>query len=180
MTELDNLLNKTIERLKQDLSRLRTGRANPAVLDGVQVDYYGTRTPLKQVANVTTPDARSLVIQPWEAPMCKNIEKAILEANLGLTPTSDGKIVRINLPPMTEERRGELVKQVKKTGEDAKVSVRQIRQDANNQLKKDKDSKTISEDEFKRRQDQVQKDTDKFVKLVDDVIHKKTDEIMTI
>ena len=180
MSEVTERMEKAIEKLKHELGRLRTGRANGAFVEGLQVNYYGSRTPLKQLANISTPDAKTIQIQPWEAPLCKEIEKAILEANLGFTPNSDGKVVRINMPPMTEERRDDLVKQVKRHGEDAKVAIRQVRQDANSEVKKELAAKTISEDESKSRQDAIQKDTDSYVKKIDEIVAKKGEEVKTI
>ena len=180
MKNFQDNVSKAIEKLRHELGRLRTGRANAAFVDGVQVNYYGTKTPLKQIANISTPDARTIQIQPWEAPLCKEVEKAILEANLGFTPNSDGKVVRISLPPMTEERRIELAKQVKKIGEEAKVGVRHARQEANNEVKQSQKDKEISEDDSKKKQDEIQKETDKFIKQVDEIVSKKTEEVQTI
>lgn len=180
MNELEQKMTKAIERLKSDLAKLRTGRANPALVDGLYVNYYGTKTPLKQVATVSVPDAKTIQIQPWEAPMCKEIEKAILEANLGFTPASDGKVVRISIPPMTQDRREEIAKQVKKMGEDVRVQIRQIRQDANTAVKSELTSKKISEDESKKKQNDIQKTTDAFNKTVDDIVEKKAKEVLTL
>jgi ribosome recycling factor len=169
--------DKAISSLKNDLSKVRTGRASTALLEPVQVDYYGTMTPLTQVANVTTPDARTIQIAPWEASMLGAIEKSIHAANIGLTPQSDGKVVRISVPAMTEERRKEMVKLIKKTGEDAKVAIRNVRRESNEEVKK---SKTFTEDESKKIQEQIQKKTDEKVAEVDKLIGGKEKEIMTI
>jgi ribosome recycling factor len=169
--------DKAISSLKNDLSKVRTGRASTGLLEPVQVDYYGTMTPLTQVANVTTPDARTIQIAPWEASMLGAIEKSIHAANIGLTPQSDGKVVRISVPAMTEERRKEMVKLIKKTGEDAKVAIRNVRRESNEEVKK---SKTFTEDESKKIQEQIQKKTDEKVAEVDKLIGAKEKEIMTI
>lgn len=169
-----------IKSLKEHLSKVRTGRANVALLDGVMVDYYGTPTPIKQVANLSTPDARTIQVQAWESTLLPAIEKAIIAANLGLNPMNDGKLVRVPVPPLTEERRKDLVKQCKKMGEDGKVSVRNNRRDANESLKKAEKDKTISEDESKRAQDEVQKKTDSAIAEIDKILAEKEKEILTI
>lgn len=173
-------MDKSIQSLKSELAKVRTGRASTALVDTVHVDYYGSSVPLNQVANVTTPDARTIQVSPWEGGMIGAIEKAILAANLGLTPQSDGKVVRIPLPPLTEERRKEMVKLVKKMGEETKIAVRNHRRDANEELKKQEKSKTLTEDDTKKAMDQVQKKTDEKVVEVDKVIMGKEKEIMTI
>jgi len=173
-------MDKNIQALKGELAKVRTGRASTALVDTVHVDYYGSSVPLNQVANVTTPDARTIQVSPWEAGMIGAIEKAILAANIGLTPQNDGKVVRIPLPPLTEERRKEMVKLVKKMGEEAKIAVRNHRRDANEELKKLEKAKTLSEDDVKKAMDQVQKKTDEKVAEVDKVIAGKEKEIMTI
>lgn len=172
--------DKSIASLKNELTKVRTGRASTALVEPVQVDYYGTPTALTQVANVTTPDARTIQIAPWENSMLAAIEKAIHGANLGLTPQSDGKVVRISVPAMTEERRKEMVKLVKKTGEDAKVAIRNSRRDSNEEVKKSEKAKTLTEDESKKLQELVQKKTDDKVAEVDKLITAKEKEIMTI
>lgn len=171
-------MDKNIQSLKAELAKLRTGRASTALVDTVHVDYYGSNVPLNQVANVTTPDAKTIQIAPWEAGMVGAVEKAILAANLGLTPQNDGKVVRIPLPAMTEERRKDLVKLIKKMGEECKIAVRNHRRDANEEVKKF--AKTISEDESKKTMDLVQKKTDEKVTEVDKIIQGKEKEIMTI
>ena len=173
-------MDKNIQALKGELAKVRTGRASTALVDTVHVDYYGSSVPLNQVANVTTPDARTIQVSPWESGMIGAIEKAILAANIGLTPQNDGKVVRIPLPPLTEERRKEMVKLVKKMGEEAKIAVRNHRRDANEELKKLEKAKTLSEDDVKKAMDQVQKKTDEKVAEVDKVIAGKEKEIMTI
>ncbi len=169
-----------IKSLKEHLIKVRTGRANVSLLDGVMVDYYGTPTPLKQVANLSTPDARTIQVQAWEGSLLPAIEKAIIAANLGLTPMNDGKLVRVPVPPLTEERRKDLVKQCKKMGEETKVAIRNNRRDANESLKKLEKDKQISEDENKRAQEEVQKKTDLAVAEVDKILVDKEKEILTI
>jgi ribosome recycling factor len=173
-------MDKGIQALKAELVKVRTGRASSALVDHVQVDYYGSNVPLNQVANVTTPDARTIQISPWEGGMAGAIEKAILAANIGLTPQSDGKVIRIPLPPLTEERRKDMVKLIKKMGEEAKIAVRNHRRDANEEVKKQEKAKMLSEDDAKKAMDQVQKKTDEKVLEVDKVISGKEKEIMTI
>lgn len=173
-------MDKSIQSLKADLAKIRTGRASVALVDTVHVDYYGSSVPLNQVANITTPDARTIQVSPWEAGTVGAIEKAILAANLGLTPQSDGKIIRIPLPSLTEERRKEMVKLVKKMGEETKIAVRNHRRDGNEELKKLEKAKTLSEDDTKKSMEQVQKKTDEKVLEVDKVISGKEKEIMTI
>lgn len=173
-------MDKTIQSLQKDLGKLRTGRASTALVDGLQVDYYGSNVPLSQVANLSTPDARTIQIAPWEASMLGVIEKAILAANIGLTPQNDGKLIRINLPALTEERRKEMVKLIKKMGEDSKVAIRNQRREANDEVKKQEKSKTVTEDESKKLMDQIQKKTDDKVAEIDKVIAAKEKEVMTV
>jgi ribosome recycling factor len=173
-------MDKSIQSLKGDLAKVRTGRASTALVEPVHVDYYGSSVPLNQVANVTTPDARTIQISPWEGGMIGAIEKAILAANIGLTPQNDGKVIRIPLPAMTEERRKEMVKLVKKMGEDTKVAIRNHRRDANDEVKKQEKAKTLSEDDAKKALDLVQKKTDEKIAEVDKVVAGKEKEIMTI
>jgi ribosome recycling factor len=180
LTDLAAHMDKSIQALQKDLLKVRTGRASPALVEGVQVDYYGSRTPLTQVANVTTPDARTIQIVPWEATILSQIEKAIFEANIGFTPQNDGKLIRITLPPLTEERRKEMVKMIKKNGEDAKIALRNQRRDANEEVKKQEKDKLASADEAKKLQEQIQKKTDDKVAEVDKIIAGKEKEIMTI
>jgi ribosome recycling factor len=173
-------MDKTIQSLKAELAKVRTGRASTALVDTVHVDYYGSSVPLSQVANLTTPDARTIQVTPWEGGMIGAIEKAILAANLGLTPQSDGKVVRIPLPILTEERRKDMVKLIKKMGEESKIAVRAHRRDANEELKKAEKAKEVSEDDVKKAMDLVQKKTDEKVVDVDKVVAGKEKEIMTI
>lgn len=173
-------MDKSIQSLKGDLAKVRTGRASTALVEPVHVDYYGSSVPVNQVANVTTPDARTIQISPWEGGMIGAIEKAILAANIGLTPQNDGKVIRIPLPAMTEERRKEMVKLVKKMGEDTKVAIRNHRREANDEVKKQEKAKTLSEDDAKKALELVQKKTDEKIVEVDKVVAGKEKEIMTI
>ncbi len=180
---LDDLkadMGKTVERLKNELSRVRTGRANLALLDGIKVDYYGVPTPLNQVASLQLADARLIVVKPWEKAMVPPVEKAIQAADLGLNPSSDGEIIRLPVPPLTEERRKDLVKQVKRMGEDFKVQIRGHRRDANEMLKSLEKDKDISEDDSRRGQTKVQEATDEHTKKVDEIITAKEAEIMEV
>lgn len=180
MDKFEQAAQNSIKALKDHLSKVRTGRANIAILDGIMVDYYGTPTPLKQVANLSTPDARTIQIQAWESNLLPAIEKTIIGANLGFTPQNDGKVVRIPIPALTEERRKELVKQAKKMGEEAKVGVRNHRRDANEGLKKLEKDKAISEDDGKRALEDVQKKTDQYIQEIDKILEAKEKEITTI
>ena len=175
----DDKMTKTINNLGSELAAIRAGRANPHVLDKIKVDYYGTPTPLQQVGNVSVPEARMIVIQPWEKSMLKVIEKAIMVSDLGINPTNDGTAVRLIFPELTEERRKELVKDVKKKGEAAKVAIRNIRRDGNDAFKKLKGS-DVSEDEIKNLEDELQKMTDKYVKEIDSAVEVKSKEVMTV
>ena len=172
-------MTKTLKGFEEELTTIRAGRANPHILDKITVDYYGSPTPLQQVANITVPEARMIQIQPWESSMIKAIEKAILCSDLGLNPNNDGKMIRLVFPELTEERRKELVKDVKKKGEGAKVAVRNIRRDANDAFKK-LAKQDVSEDEIKELEDQIQKLTDKYIKEVDKAIENKSREILTV
>lgn len=172
-------MKKTIGNLDGELSAIRAGRANPNVLNKIVVDYYGTPTPIQQVANVSVPEARMIQIQPWEGSLVKEIEKAINMSDLGINPTNDGKVIRLVFPELTEERRKDLVKEVKKKGEAAKVAVRNIRRDANDMLKK-LGKTDVSEDEIAELEDSVQKMTDKFIKKVDEAVEVKSKEILTV
>ncbi len=173
-------MKKTLASLEAELTTIRAGRANPHILDKLTVDYYGSPTPLQQVANITVPEARMIQIQPWESSLIKGIEKAILTSDLGLNPSNDGKIIRLIFPELTEERRKELVKDIKKKGEAAKVAVRNIRRDANDAYKKLKKEEDVSEDEIKELEDKIQKLTDKYIKDVDAAVENKGKEIMTV
>lgn len=172
-------MEKTLLNLDGEFGTIRAGRANPHVLDRITVDYYGSPTPLQQVANISVPEARMIQIQPWESSLLKGIEKAILVSDLGINPTNDGKVIRLVFPELTEERRKELVKDVKKKGEAAKVAVRNIRRDANEMLKK-LGKADVSEDEVKELEEEVQKMTDKFIKEVDKAVEIKSKEILTV
>jgi ribosome recycling factor len=171
-------MGKAIVALKKELKRLRTGRASLSILDGIKVDYYGTMTPLNQMATLAVPESRLITIQPWDVSVIKEIEKAVLKSDLGLTPSSDGKIVRIAIPPLTEDRRKELVKIVHKMCEEYKVSVRNIRRDSNDLLKTMKKDGEISEDDAFKAQDEVQKITDEQIKLIDECYNEKEKEIL--
>ncbi len=178
--ETEDRMDKAVTALERDFGKLRTGRASTALVDNIKVDYYGTSTPISQLASVAVPDSRTVTIQPWDRGAFAAVEKAILKSDLGLTPVNDGKVIRISIPPLTEERRKELSKIARKYGEDAKVAVRNIRRDANDQLKKLEKDKVLSEDELKKAMDDVQKMTDKFVALVDSKCQAKEKEIMDI
>ncbi|QJC52254.1 ribosome recycling factor [Paenibacillus albicereus] len=178
-TDAADRMEKAIGALKRDLATLRAGRATPALLDRISVEYYGALTPLNQLANINTPDSRTLFIQPWDKSSLAEIERAIMKSDLGMTPSNDGASIRIQVPMLTEERRTELVKMTKKFGEEAKVAIRNIRRDANESIKK-LEKTDISEDESKRHQDDIQKTTDKFVAEVDKVLAAKEKEIMEV
>jgi ribosome recycling factor len=173
-------MEKSLEALKKDLSRVRTGRASLALLDGVRVNYYGAPSPLSQVASLSIPESRTISIQPWDSKMIAEIEKAIQKSDLGLTPVNDGKIVRINIPPLTEERRRELVKVIKRIEEECKVAMRNIRRDANEQIKTAKKDKEISEDEQFKLQDEVQKIVDKSIEKIGEIVKAKEKEILEV
>ena len=175
----DVKMTKTINNLDGELATIRAGRANPHVLDKIAVDYYGSPTPIQQVANVSVPEARMIQIQPWEKSMLKAIEKAILTSDIGINPTNDGTSIRLVFPELTEDRRKELAKDVKKKGEEAKVAVRNIRRDANDAYKK-LAKQDVSEDEIKELEDKIQKSTDKYIKEVDAAVDAKSKEIMTV
>lgn len=173
-------MEKAITNLERDFSKLRTGRASTSLVDDVRVDYYGTPTPLNQIASVTVPDSRSITIQPWDRNAFGDVEKALLKSDLGLNPVNDGKLIRINIPPLTEERRKELVKVARKYTEECKVAVRNVRRDGNDALKKKKNDKELTEDEMRHGQDEVQKLTDAYVAKADEVLGAKEKEIMEI
>jgi ribosome recycling factor len=173
-------MTRSIESFKKELGKIRTGRASFSLLDGVKVDYYGTLTPLQQVGTLSVPESRLITVTPWDAKMIGPIEKAIQSSGLGLNPSSDGKMVRIPIPPLTEERRKELVKLVKKMAEDARVAVRNIRREAIERVKEKEKKKEISEDEMKRGQERIQKETDAFIKKIDDILKAKEQEILEV
>ncbi|MCI6649418.1 MAG: ribosome recycling factor [Lachnospiraceae bacterium] len=180
LNEFKDKMQKSLESLQKDYASIRAGRANPHILDKLTVDYYGAPTPIQQVANVSVPEARVIQITPWEPSMVKEIEKAIMVSDLGINPTNDGKNIRLVFPDLTEERRKELAKEVKKMGENAKVALRNVRRDANDFVKKTGKAEALSEDETKDLEDQIQKLTDEYSKKVDVAIEDKTKEIMTV
>ena len=180
LVQYDDKMQKTMRNLQEEFGGIRAGRANPHVLDKLRVDYYGTPTPIQQVANVNVPEPRMILIQPWEPSMVKVIEKTILTSDLGINPTNDGKSIRLVFPELTEERRKDLAKDVKKKGEAAKVAVRNIRRDANDTFKKLGKKEDISEDEIKELEGKIQKMTDKFIADIDKAVEEKTKEIMTV
>jgi ribosome recycling factor len=178
----EDKMNKALETLKKEFTTLRTGRASLGMLEGIVVDYYGTPTPLSQVSNLAVPDPRQITIQPWESKLLGEIEKAILKSDLGITPSNDGKLIRLSIPPLNEERRQQIVKHAKKLAEDARVAVRNIRRDVNDDIRKkgkDKDAH-ISEDETKKLQDDIQRTTDGYIKKIDDFLAHKEKEVMTV
>lgn len=175
---MESSMEKAIAAYQKELGRLRTGRASPALLEGIRVDYYGTPTPINQTASINIPESRLIVIQPWDKSTIESIEKAIQKANLGLSPANDGSVIRIAIPPLTEDRRKELVKLAKKMAEDCKISVRNIRREANDSLKKLEKDKEISEDEYHRATEEVQKSTDERVEKIDQIMETKQKEIL--
>ena len=179
-TDAQTRMGKTIDALKHDLTRLRTGRASTALVDNIKVSYYGADMPLTQVASVSLADARTIIITPWEKPMVATIEKALLASDLGITPTTAGTVIRLNMPPLTEERRRELARHVGHEGENAKIAIRNVRRDALQQVKDLLKEKLITEDDERRADDEIQKLTDRFVKDVDAVVKHKEDELMAL
>ncbi len=177
---LQEKMDKALEVYKHDLATIRTGRASLSLIEGITVDYYGTQTPLNQVATLSVPDPKTITIQPWEQRIIPDIEKAILQSDLGITPTNDGKVIRLNIPPLTEERRKQLVKVVRKRAEEARVAIRNIRREFNEELKKMEKNKEISEDQLKKDLDEVQKVTDEHIKKVDKILESKENEIMEV
>ena len=178
LKELKNEMEKSIEALKKEFNKVRTGRASVSLLDGVRVDYFGTPTPLNQLATLSIPESRLITIQPWDVNIIKDIEKAVLKADLGLTPNNDGKVIRVTIPPLTEERRKELVKLVKKMSEASKISIRNHRRKTNDDLKLLKNNKELSEDDFFKSQEDVQQITVEYIKKCDDTTKQKEEEIM--
>lgn len=178
--ETEDKMKKSLEILRKDFSTLRAGKANPSILDKVQVDYYGAMTPISQLANINAPEPRLLTVQPWDKGIVPAVEKAILKSDLGLNPSSDGNIIRIIIPQLTQERRVELVKTIKKKAEESRVNIRNIRRDSNEKMKSLEKSKAVSEDEAKKGQEEVQKLTDKYIKEVDRVLEIKEKEIMEV
>lgn len=180
VTELKGRIEKTVEDLRKELSKIRTGRANLSILEGVRVNYYGSPTPLSGVASLSVPEPRMILVKPWDKGSIKDIEKAINEANTGLTPMNDGEVIRLPIPAMTEERRKEIAKQVRSKGEEHKVAIRNVRRDANEMLKELVKEKTISEDDSKRATEKVQKETDAGVAKVDEVVQRKEKEVLEV
>ena len=180
LTQFEDKMTKTLENLESEYTSIRAGRANPNILNKIKVEYYGVPTPMQQLANITVPEARTLMIAPWEPSLVKASEKAILNSDLGITPNNDGKNIILNFPELTEDRRKELVKDIKKKGEQAKVAIRNIRRDANDGFKKQLKANEISEDEQKDNEDKIQKLTDKYVGLIDKAVEAKSNEIMTV
>lgn len=178
--QLGEAIKKSLEALKGNMTKIRTGRANAAMLDGVKVSYYGTPTPLAQCAAVAVPEPRLITVKPWDKSIIRDIEKALLEANLGFTPQNDGEVIRLPIPPLTEQRRKEIAKQVKSLGEDHKVAIRNERRDANERLKTLLKDKAITEDENKRAGEKVQKETDAGIAQVDDLVAKKEKEVLEV
>lgn len=178
--ESEEKMKKTVEVYKEELKSIRAGRANPALLDQISIDYYGTDTPLKQVASISAPEPRLLVIQPWDVKLIPVIEKEILKSDLGLNPSNDGKLIRLPIPLLTEERRKELVKIVRKSAENAKISIRNIRREANDMIKKLEKDKTLSEDDRKAAENETQKITDRYIDEIDDLTNKKEEELLEL
>ena len=180
LTQYEEKMQKSVENLEAEYATIRAGRANPNILNKIKVEYYGVPTPMQQLANITVPEARTLVIAPWEPSLVKEIEKAIMNSDLGITPNNDGRNIILNFPERTEDRRKELVKDIKKKGEGAKVAIRNIRRDANDAIKKMEKNGDISEDELKDNEDKIQKLTDKYVGQIDKAVESKSKEIMTV
>lgn len=179
-TSIEERMKKTISVYEENLSEIRAGRANPAILNKISVEYYGTTTPINQVAGISVPEARLIVIQPWDMSVLKEIERAILASDIGITPNNDGKVIRLNFPELNEERRKELVKEIKKMGEESKVAIRQVRRDGLDEFKKMQKDSVITEDDLKQAEEQIQKLTDKYVEQIDKVTEAKEKEIMTL
>ena len=180
LTQYEEKMQKSVENLEAEYATIRAGRANPNILNKIKVEYYGVPTPMQQLANITVPEARTLVIAPWEPSLVKEIEKAIMNSDLGITPNNDGRNIILNFPELTEDRRKELVKDIKKKGDNAKVAIRNIRRDANDAFKKMNKGGELSDDELKGKEDEVQKLTDKYVDMIDKAIDEKTKEILTV
>ncbi len=178
--DTEEKMEKTIESCRNDLSTIRAGRANPSLLDRVTVEYYGTHTPLNQIANISVPEPRMIVIQPWDATIINDIEKSIMKSDLGINPSNDGKIIRLSVPQLTEERRLDLTKLVKKTGESSKVALRNQRRDANDTIKKMAKASEINEDEEKQAETKIQEITDKYVKQIDKLVEEKEKDVMEV
>ena len=179
-TEIENKMDKTVSVFQENLSEIRAGRANPAILNKVMVEYYGTPTPINQVAGISVPEARLIVIQPWDMSVLKDIERAILASDIGITPNNDGKVIRLAFPELNEERRKELVKDIRKMGEESKVAIRAIRRDGIDEFRKMQKEETITEDDLKAAEDQIQKITDKKVEEIDKLLENKEKEVMSL
>ncbi len=179
-TNIEERMKKTINIYEENLSEIRAGRANPAILNKITVDYYGTATPINQMAGISVPEARLIVIQPWDMSVLKEIERAILASDIGITPNNDGKVIRLNFPELNEERRKELVKDIRKMSEESKVAVRSVRRDGIDEFKKMQKESIITEDDLKQAEDQIQKLTDKYVEQIDKITENKEKEIMTV
>jgi len=180
ITKSEESMKKSINFLKDELATIRAGKANPKLVDKIQVSYYGVMTPINQVANISVPEPRLIIIQPWDSSLVKEVEKAILASDLGINPSSDGKLIRLVIPPLTEERRKDLIKKVKKEAENSKIAVRNIRRDANEEFKKLEKSSEITKDDHKKAEEEMQKLTDKYVKLIDDIYRDKEKEILEV
>ncbi|MBD3233624.1 MAG: ribosome recycling factor [candidate division Zixibacteria bacterium] len=180
LKDIESRMKKSVDALDAELKSMRIGKASPALLDNLRVEYYGTKVPINQVANVSAPEPRLLVVQTWEKDMVDEVVKAIMKSEMGLNPSTEGNIIRIPIPPMSEERRKETVKLVKKFGEDCKVAIRNVRRDANDRLKTADKNKEISEDQMRKGQDQVQEVTDKYTKSIDELVEKKEKEVMEV
>lgn len=180
LNDIESRMQKTISVLKGELTRIRTGRANASLLDHVTVDYYGSEMPISQVANLSVPEPRTIVIAPWEKTMLQVVEKAIQASDLGLTPNNDGTIIRLTLPELTEDRRKEFVRQVKQVGENSRVAIRNVRRDANDDIKKQLKDSDLSEDESKRQQERIQQLTDKYIAEIEHVLERKEQDILTV
>lgn len=179
-TSIEERMNKTINVYEENLSEIRAGRANPAILNKISVEYYGTATPINQVAGISVPEARLIVIQPWDVSVLKEIERAILASDIGITPNNDGKVIRLNFPELNEERRKELVKDIKKMAEDTKVAIRSVRRDGIDEFRKKQKDSEITEDDLKTAEDQIQKLTDKNIEKIDSITEGKEKEVMSI
>lgn len=179
LQETEDQMSKSTQHLEKELQKLRTGKATPQMLEGIRINYYGVMTPIEQTANITTPDARQIIVQPWDKSVIHDIDKAIMAANLGLNPKNEGEVLRILVPPLTEERRKELVKKAKIEAENAKVSIRNVRRSSND-MAKDLEKEGVAEDEVKKLQEEIQKLTDKYIEMVDRIVNQKEKDIMTV
>ncbi|MBN1869537.1 MAG: ribosome recycling factor [Candidatus Omnitrophica bacterium] len=180
LKETEGKMKKSVESARREFNEVRTGRAHPGLIEGMHVDYYGTMTPFKQLASISTPDPRTVMIQPWDPSIIQGIEKVIFSSNLGVTPSNDGKVIRLSIPPLSEERRHELTKVVKEMAEKSRISLRTVRRDANEKLKKMQNEKTISEDDYFKIHDDVQKLTDKYIKEIDDLLDQKNKSLTEV